>query len=172
MSVDWAGYQTAYGGAERVGSQLLALNSANHQAAMDASHDLWCGLCHQHASVSSAAMPAYPFLVEFLADACDTLKVEILDILLGFAICSMPDVPVTAANDLKWRNALHSAFVDDIAIYKELASSENGEIVDFAERIVSCLLSDKFEQFESRSDIFRETQPKRRRSFLKRLLRI
>ncbi|MBG6165191.1 hypothetical protein IWQ54_004880 [Labrenzia sp. EL_195] len=117
-------------------------------------------------------MPAYPFLVEFLADACDTLKVEILDILLGFAICSMPDVPVAAANDLKWRNALHSAFVDDIAIYKELASSENGEIVDFAERIVSCLLSDKFEQFESRSDIFRETQPKRRRSFLKRLLRI
>ncbi len=157
VSVDWAGYQTAYGGAEEVGSQLLALNSANHQAAMDVSHDLWCGLCHQHAFVSSAALPACPFLVEFLGDACDTLKVEILDILLGFAICSMPDVTVTAAKDLKWRNALNAALANDIAIYKELASSENEEIVDFAERIGSCLLSDESEQDETPTNIFRET---------------
>ncbi|MBG6206041.1 hypothetical protein IWQ49_000688 [Labrenzia sp. EL_126] len=172
MSVDWAGYQTASGKAEGVGSQLLGLNSANHEVAMIASHDLWFGLCHQYAFVSSAALPSYPFLIEIFDHACEELKVEILDMLLGFAICSMPDVPVTAANDLKWRSALHAALVDDIAIYKELASSENEEIADFSEHIVACLLSDKSEQVESRSDIFREIKNKRRRSFVERLLRI
>jgi len=45
-------------------------------------------LCHQHAYVSSASLPALPFLLRALDQVEDTLKVEVLDILVGFAECT------------------------------------------------------------------------------------
>ncbi len=69
-------------------SSLLDLASSDHDAAMKATHALWCGLCHQHAYISSAALPAYPFILEVLDSANDDLAVEILDILLGFGLAN------------------------------------------------------------------------------------
>lgn len=160
MCVNWAEYQTAYGRAEEVGSQLLALNSAEHDTAMRASHDLWCGLCHQYAYVTSAALPSYPFLVEILNNASEELQIEILDILLGFAVCSKSDNSVAGTEELNWRNALQSTLMSDIKIYEELARSQNEQVRDFAERIVSSLLLDETHHIEKQPDIFNEVKPR------------
>lgn len=96
-AIDWSEYKTAYGPADKpdsVASQLSLLAGSDHKTAMGAAHDLWCGLCHQHAYVSSAALPALPFILEVLDQANDDLSAEILDILLGFAVCSVDPVPV------------------------------------------------------------------------------
>jgi hypothetical protein len=98
--VDWSKYETAYGSASgtnewgSVGEQLLNLASQDDEKAMKATHHLWCGLCHQHAFVSSAALPALPFILEVLDSANESLALEILDILLGFAACSVYPIPV------------------------------------------------------------------------------
>ena len=89
--IDWLQYQTAYGPAEATPGLLYTLASDDLNAALSASHDLWCSLCHQHAYLSSAALPSYPILFQILQQAKDELKIEILDILYGFTKCSHPD---------------------------------------------------------------------------------
>ena len=86
--IDWSQYHTAYGVATDVPGQLRRLRSKDEMEAMGASHDLWCGLCHQHVQIGSAALPALPFLLEVFATASDKLRVEIMDILLGLSITS------------------------------------------------------------------------------------
>lgn len=65
-AVVWADYGTAYGPAIKVPDQPGRLAGPNEGAALAASHDLCCGLCHQHAYISSAAVPALPFILEVL----------------------------------------------------------------------------------------------------------
>lgn len=86
-AIDWDSSYTAYGPATDVPEQLLQLASDDHEAAMKASHKLWCGLCHQHVSMAPAGYLALPFILEILDGADDLLTVEILDILWGFALC-------------------------------------------------------------------------------------
>lgn len=100
-NIDWSQYETAYGNANqditdylnpskyipKVSSLLLNIFSDDKECAMKATHELWCGLCHQHSFVSSAALPAYDFLIYGLKNLDDDLKIEILDILMGFSIC-------------------------------------------------------------------------------------
>ena len=42
---------------------LWDLFSGDRERAIRATGDLWAGLCHQHAYISSAALPAYDFLM-------------------------------------------------------------------------------------------------------------
>jgi len=95
--INWSDYSTAYGNACVVAKQLKELASTNPKLAMAASHDLWCGLCHQHAYISSAALPAFPLLIDVLKSTDEKLKVEILDIITGIAalkqrenLCALP----------------------------------------------------------------------------------
>src|SRR4051794_22817082 len=84
-AVDWTAFRTAYGRADDVPGQLIRLASPDKSTALQASHELWCGLCHQHVQVGTAALPALPFLLEAIRGADDALAYEILDIILGFA---------------------------------------------------------------------------------------
>ena len=95
--IDWSQYETAYGNAAQdiphfqagktpsVPRSLWDLFSGDRERAIRATGDLWAGLCHQHAYISSAALPAYDFLMIALRELDDELKVELLDIFLGFA---------------------------------------------------------------------------------------
>ena len=85
-SIAWGDYHTAYGPAVNVPDQLRRLAGPDRKAALDATHGLWCGLCHQHVQVGSAALPALPFLLGALEEAHRDMTVELLDILLGFTI--------------------------------------------------------------------------------------
>jgi len=134
--IDWANHRTAYGAATDVPGQLLRLVGKDTQDALDASHELWCGLCHQHAYVSSAALPALPFLLELLAVAEENLAAEILDILLGFARCTTPrrgEVPS------EWEVELRAALQLERTRFLTLTQHAHPEVSGFADAIVEAL---------------------------------
>lgn len=106
---------------------LIQLASSDHTAAMKASHHLWCCLCHQHAYVSSAALPALPFLLEILDEANEQLTVEILDILTGFAVCSRDDIPTSE----DWTRELHARLIEERHRFTRLADHPNSDIADW-----------------------------------------
>jgi hypothetical protein len=103
---------------------------------MRASHDLWCGLCNQHAYVSSAALPALPFILEILDRAEEALTVEILDILLGFATCTRPE---GAQSTPLWVSELRDRVGVLLPRLRVLAEHPNDDIADFAQLIIEDL---------------------------------
>lgn len=141
--IDWSQYETAYGNAAQdiphfqagktpsVPSSLWALFSGDRERAMAATSDLWAGLCHQHAYVSSAALPAYDFLMIGLKELDDQLKVELLDIFLGFAVCT-----ARYSSDALWPRQLRDKLRADLPVFAGLVSSLNEDIASFAEDIV------------------------------------
>jgi hypothetical protein len=136
FQVDWTEYETAYGSAKDVPQLLVRLAGQDQHEAQEARHDLWCSLCHQHAYVSSAALPALPFVLEALEGAQDQLAVEILDILLGFAICT------TASTDSSlWVAQLRHSLLAERPRFAELVGSPNEDIASFAENILENLNS-------------------------------
>ena len=141
-AVDWAAYGTAYGGAERVPRLLMQLASAHVPTATGAAHELWSGLCHQHAYVSSAALPSYPIVLRILANAEQGLAVEILDVLLGFARCSSPGFGANIQSCSGWKSELHAAMQADITTFEALAGADNEEVREFARLIVDAVGGD------------------------------
>lgn len=148
LAINWRNFDTAYGNAAEnipyyvptgdnrgyvpdIAQSLLNLFSGNNKAALQASHDLWCSLCHQHAFVSSAALPAYDILFYGLQNLDDELKVEILDIIMGFSIC----LPKDARKDL-WQGKLRAKLEKDKPYFQMLLSHANEDIAGFAQNIV------------------------------------
>lgn len=147
-SIDWSEYETAYGNADqdiphytnsgnkhnytpKVSQSLLDLFSEDKETAMQATHDLWCGLCHQHAFVSSASLPAYDILFYALQCLDDDMKVELLDIFCGFAVCiSKENSPGS------WQGQLRSKLERDKAYFQTLTGHSNEDISGFSESIV------------------------------------
>jgi len=136
-NIDWTLFQTAYGRADNVPTELLRLASSDHSTAMEATHKLWCGLCHQHAYISSAALPALPFILDVLNSANDELTVEILDILTGFAVCST--LGPNGASPNEWERNLRGMLRIELPRFTVLMKHDNEEIAGFAERIVENL---------------------------------
>jgi hypothetical protein len=132
--IDWRLVETAYGSARNIPALLACLAGDDHAAAMAASHDLWCALCHQHAYVSSAALPALPALLFALDRANEELAVEILDILTGFAVCTS----LIAKNEA-WMNALRARLQEELSRFLVLAKSKNELIAEFASGIADNL---------------------------------
>ena len=129
--VNWKGYETAYGDASKIPHELERLVSENFDEAMDASHQLWCSLCHQHAYISSAAEPAYPFLKYVLEKAEGDFLIEMLDIFAGFAECSSPRHPEGNGD---FQKRVRGLLQRDADLFKKLSSIEGPE--GFAEYIV------------------------------------
>ncbi len=88
--IDWSRFFTVYGAAINVPEQIERLNSTDEKTALSGIRDLWAGLCHQEVQVSSAALPALPFILECLPASSEKVTAEILDILVGFAITTDP----------------------------------------------------------------------------------
>lgn len=145
--VNWADYETAYGNADedipfyqnmedgcgyipKVSKSLIHLFSGDKAKAMKATHDLWCGLCHQHAYVSSAALPAYDFLLLGLQILDDELRFEIIDILYGFVIC------IPKGNYTGWQGKLREKMETDKPIFESFLSDNNHDIAEYINDIV------------------------------------
>lgn len=107
---------------------------------MEATHELWCGLCHQKAYISSAALPAYEFLKTSLLTLDDETKIDVLDIIEGFSGHTQPKsyrVNKLKIND--WEIELRNKLQLDKEIYRELSRHSNEEISYFAKCIVDNL---------------------------------
>ena len=140
--IDWSQYETAYGNAAQdiphfqagktpsVPRSLWDLFSGDRERAIRATGDLWAGLCHQHAYVSSAALPACDVLMLDLQELDDELKVELLDIFLGFAVCT------GRSAETDWERQLREKLANGLPVFAGLAVSENEDIAYFSERIV------------------------------------
>ena len=146
-NIDWKNVPVTYnwstetfGNAEKTAVDLCNLFSGNMDLAMDATHSLWCSLCHQHSHISSVALLAYDFIVKGLDELNDALKIEILDIILGFAVCTS-DIYYknTKREPLTWEIELKKKLVGDIQKFKVLSLSENQDISFFAGEIVLCI---------------------------------
>jgi len=133
-AIDWAQFHTAYGVATSVPLQLARVAGQSHDDAMEASHELWCGLCHQHAYVSSAALPACRFLFEVFDSAGRDLRVELLDIFRGFAVCTRPD-----HDPADWALELRAIMWRRLSMFKDLCQHDDEEISGFCEDIVEWL---------------------------------
>jgi len=124
--IPWEAFSTAYGNASDVPVEIESLFSNDFSIAKKASHKLWCGLCHQHAFVSSAALPALPFLLLALNQAPDGLKIEILDIIAGFARCSKLQLSEN------WASKLREELVKEMYLFEMLSKSENADVAEFS----------------------------------------
>ena len=127
-----------FGNAKEIANNLHDLFSGDMDLAMTAAHNLWCRLSHQHSYVSSAALPAYDFLVVGLEELNERLKVEILDIILGFAICTNSAAYKEAEREpLPWEVELKQRLISDTHKFNALALSNNDDISYFANEIIS-----------------------------------
>src|SRR5262249_41232520 len=96
--------------------------------------------------VGSAALPAMPFLLEVMDSADRDMTVELLDILLGFAIGTNRRRAVEFQRSLgrteiepeqPWVGELRAALVAELVRFQRLAASHDEEISDFAQRILA-----------------------------------
>jgi len=141
--INWANYETAFGVADSVPDLIVALASDDKKTSMSAANALWCGLCHQHAYASSAALPSYPFLLEIHKTADVELSIEILDILCGFALCSHPKFPTQSSRELEWRTQLRRDMTQDQSYFSLLFDNEDEVVVGLAKDIVGYILAEE-----------------------------
>ncbi|MDU0370067.1 hypothetical protein ACFPAF_06665 [Hymenobacter endophyticus] len=137
-TVDWTGFGTAYGEAEgSIPHYLKNLFCSDSNVANEATHQLWCSLCHQHAFISSAALPAYPILIRALINLDEKPKIEILDIMSGFASC----LHRGALNKslIEWEIKLYNLMLADRPLFKDLAEHPDKDINNFSQAILSDL---------------------------------
>lgn len=149
LSVNWADYETAYGNADKeyypksnknicipkVKNMLIDLFSDDKETQLKASHNLWCSLCHQHVFISSAALPSFDILFFALENSEDDIKVEILDIFLGFAVCVS-----NAIRKDSWEYELRIKMINHKTYFEELMQHSNEDIAYFSNEIINKLL--------------------------------
>ena len=133
--IDWGNFETAYGTAEKtIPPYLKNIYCEDAKIALEATHQLWCSLCHQHAYISSASLPAYEIIKNRLIECNQELKIELLDIILGFATCSNHKTEVMQYQKLI--SKMKIKILKDKMIFEEYTKNENKEIKEFAELII------------------------------------
>lgn len=151
VAVDWKAFRTAYSRADDVPNQLLRLASPDKATALKASHELWCGLCHQHVQVGTAALPAFPFILEVMEAGDDALIHEILDIILGFAkgvnrkrhVDFQKSLGRQPLLDPEWLIALRRLLANEEDRFKALGAHANADIAESATAILQELSAGK-----------------------------
>ena len=82
---------------------------------------------------SRPALPACDVLMLGLQELDDELKVELLDIFLGFAVCT------GRSAETDWEKQLRDKLTSHLPVFAGLVSSENEDIAYFAGSIVDSL---------------------------------
>lgn len=132
-SIRWSGFETAYGSARLVPWWLVNFRFAPSPCAVRAGYKLWISLCHQHAYVSSAALPAAPFIIEVLTRQQPPVVEEALDIMLGFLRCTEPGV----ASSASWHSELRRVVLGAVPIVERLVKRAPREVADMAKLFLS-----------------------------------
>jgi hypothetical protein len=145
-NINWSDFDTAYGNAEKtIPFYLKNLFCSDAKISMDATHQLWCSLCHQHAYISTASLPSYDILRIGLLELNDKLKIELLDIFQGFAECTSDKYFIAISQTPKpWEKELREKLINDTTIFKELITSTNEGVSDFACALFSSLTNREY----------------------------
>ena len=143
-AVQWEDFDTAYGASESVPLDLKLLMFGDQKQSLAATHRLWCGLCHQHAHMSSAAEPALAFLLLALRESDDLIKIEVLDILVGFVICQQPEI--------EFSQRVLCAIVERRQEIEDLKSSQHEEVAGFANSVCEALDETQAAEQDGESD--------------------
>jgi len=130
--IDWLQYENEY---IKTAEKLKNLFDKDKKVVLDATHKLWCSLCHQYAYVIHSALPAYDFLMYGLLNLDDYVKVEILDILRGFASCTNHHVYVATS----WKYQLREKLRGDYTIFQKLSTHSDEDISGLANDICEAL---------------------------------
>ena len=135
-SLDWHYFKTAYGNAKNdVPNQLQALFSDDKIGALHAVHQLHSGLCHQGLDVSSASVPAYPYLMYALMSFDDEIKTKLLDLFLDFAMRVCTDDKPQKVHHLHLRTNL----LRDRVKFEQFYHHDNADIRTRAYKICAIL---------------------------------
>jgi hypothetical protein len=148
--IPWEDFCTAYGRATDVPDQLRRLASPDQKTARAASHDLWCGLCHQRVQVGSAALPALPFLLEVLDSASPDLTFRLLDIFWGFAIGTnrrrlldyqkfgfFGNPKTEQPKEAQWSADLRNLLISELPKFESYTASPDEDISSIASEVVA-----------------------------------
>ena len=136
--INWMDFGTAYGNAGKtIPNYLKNLFCNDLEIANGATHQLWCSLCHQHAYISDASLPAYDILKIGLLSLADELKIEILDIFLGFAFCTSKSYSTSELRN--WEQQLRQKLIADREIFNSFTGHSVEYISIFATKICGSL---------------------------------
>ena len=113
-AIDWPRFHTIYGAATKTPETIASLHSPDDETAVSAARELHAELCHKQVQIASAALPAFPFLVEVLPSASQRVKIEILDTLVDFAITSDRNRMARFASALGKRRTGSPGWVDEL----------------------------------------------------------
>jgi hypothetical protein len=142
--VDWSQFGSAYGNTvNTIPYYLKNIFCIDEGTALDAAHQLWCSICHQGVNMASAALPSYEILRIGLVELSDNLKVEILDIFTGFALCTSNEY-VTSPNELwDWEKQVQQKLIRDRVVFELLTTSSNEEVSTCAKALCQYLDNQK-----------------------------
>ena len=120
----WGRLQTAYGSARCVPCWLLQLKHGDGRRAQRAGDRLLNALCHGYAYVSTAALPAAPFVVEALDCGEPLARETALDLLRGFLWGTEP-----GRSDLEeWHGELRAMTLAALPRVRELTKDVDHEV--------------------------------------------
>ncbi len=142
-TINWAEFETAYGNAEKtIPFYLKNLFCIDIEIALDATHQLWCSLCHQQVSISTAALPSYEILKIGLLQLDDKIKIELLDIFQGFSECTSDKYFTSIKIEISdWEVKIKQKLFRDIKMFEELTLHSDEVISSIATNIFDSLIN-------------------------------
>jgi hypothetical protein len=142
--IDWLQFGTAYGNAkDTVPYYLKNIFCTDEKTALDAAHQLWCSICHQGVNMTNAALPAYEILRKALLNLNDSIKVEILDIFVTFALCTSQEYNTVPNELFNWEKEIQSKLLRDRNIFETFKASDEEEIAGMAKTLCDYLDNQK-----------------------------
>jgi hypothetical protein len=142
--IDWSQFGTAYGNAkDTISYYLKNIFCPNKRIALDATHQLWCSICHQGVNMTNAALPAYEILKRALLELSDDIKVEILDIFVAFALCTSKEYNTVPNELFNWEREIQKKLLRDRRVFHTFEVSDNEEISNMAKTICGYLNNHK-----------------------------
>ena len=161
-SINWKDYTTISKNSLEIPELLMALFLTDKVKVQKAIDRLWESLCHQHSFITSPALPSYKFLRYALLNLENEIKVDILDIFLGFTRCLKKSHFESLGRDpFWWELSLQKLINEDKKIFESFVLNENEDISCFSTLILNALDNNETDiSFELNWDDFPPPNPR------------
>ena len=93
--------------------------------------------------MTNAALPAYEILRKALLDLNDSIKVEILDVFVAFALCTSQEYNAVPNELFNWEKEIQNKLLRDRNIFEAFKASDEEEIAGMAKTLCDYLDNQK-----------------------------